>query len=315
MSDKSKDETFLARWLSNELTPEEQAAFDAREDAELLRKIAKTSAELEPPERDQVASWEALQRKVGGAAEQKTAKVRRLSSWWRYAAAAIVVLVAGYYFLQPGGDEWTTISAPMAQKMVYELPDGSEVWLNAGSELRFPTRGFEDNRQLELTGEGYFDVVPGSNFVVHTDQGVVQVLGTSFDVYSRSEQFRVVCYTGRVGVTYAADEPQAVLEPGDLIEVVNAEASRRKLEQTPEMPEWTAGNSHFDETSFTTVIEELERQYDLEIDYPAFLDTIQDYSGGFPHRDLPTALQVVFSSVGCQYEVDGSTVTVSPTTD
>lgn len=308
MSDKSKDETFLARWLSGELSAEEQAAFEAREDAELLRKIADASSELDVPKRDRTAAWEALQQQT--IATRKEAKVRRMPRWWTYAAAAVVVLLSGWFLLRSGANEWTTVTAPMAQKMVYELPDGSEVWLNAASEMRFREADFLDNRQLELRGEGFFDVEPGSSFEVQTELGVVRVLGTSFTVFSRDEQLEVRCYTGRVGVNYAESQAEAILEPGDVVNVTDEQLSRTKVEEALEMPEWTRGNSRFRNAKFSLVIDELERQYDLQINYPSALDTIQDYNGGFPHRDLETALEVVFSSVSHNYRVVGDQVEV-----
>ena len=313
MNDKSKDESFLARWLSGELSPEEQAEFNAREDADLLRKIAEASADLQLPKRDRAASWNALQQQV--EKEKQPARVRQLGRWWQYAAAAVVLLFAGYFFLLPSGDEWTTVSAPLAQKMVYELPDGSEVWLNAGSEMRFQEQQFSEVRWVELEGEGFFDVVPGASFEVNTPQGLVSVLGTSFDVYARAEQFRVACYTGRVGVRYSDTAPQEILEPGQGVAVIDQEVSRQTFDEEENMPKWTSGYSRFTEADFKTVIEELERQYALEINYPASLDTIQDYNGGFPHRDLETALEIVFSSVGHQVRVEGSTVEVLPSSE
>lgn len=312
MSDKSKDDTFLARWLSGDLSAEEKAAFEAREDAELLRKIADTAEHLHLPQRDQEASWEALQQKVTTGSAQ--APIRRLSTWWRYAAAAVVILIAGYFFLLDT-NSWKTVQAPLAQKMVYELPDGSEVWLNAGSEIQFNEKTFTNNRRLELQGEAYFDVERGDDFEVITPGGSVAVLGTSFNVFARSERFQVVCYTGRVGVRYSETADSEILGPGDEVEVVNEQLNRRKTTEQVEMPEWTSGNSKFTGVPFSQVIQELERQYDLTVNYPTSLDTIVDYSGGFPHRDLETALRIVFSSVDHQYEIEGSKIEVSPSSE
>ncbi len=308
MSDKSKDETFLARWLSGELSAEEQAAFEAREDAELLRKIAEASAELDVPKRNRKAGWAAIQEQTTGA--KQTARIRRMPRWWTYAAAAVVVLLAGWFLLRPPTNEWTTVTTPMAQKVVHDLPDGSEVWLNAGSEMRYRAATFLDDRTLELKGEGYFDVERGSSFEVQTTNGNVRVLGTTFTVFSRDEQLEVRCYTGRVGVDYAGDEAEEVLEAGDVVTVLDQQLSRSKLEDSVEIPEWTRGNSRFRDANFSEVIAELERQYDLQISYPPALDTISGYNGGFPHRDLETALRVVFSYVGHEYKVDGTKVEV-----
>ncbi len=313
MSKKSTDDTFLARWLSGDLTPEEQASFAAREDAELLRKIAETSADLEPPERDQAASWEALQQQVNQA--KQPARIRRLGNWWRYAAAAAVLLLAFYYIALPDSHDWTTISAPLAEKTVFELPDGSEVWLNAGSQLRYQPSQFKNTRVVELKGEAFFDVVSGASFEVETTQGTVSVLGTTFDVYARAQQFRVACYTGKVGVEYSTEQPQEILEPGDMIVVKEQNMSRSTHDQSTEMPEWTSGLSEFNNAEFKAVIEELERQYAIEINYPAHLDTLSGYNGGFPHRDLSSALEIVFSSVDCQYRINDQVVEVFQSTE
>lgn len=309
MSDKFKDDTFLARWLNGQLTEEELAAFESHEDYQTYKKIAESAEGLEMPDRDKASGWEALSQKMEQQPE-KAAKVRRLTPLWRYAAAAAVFLIVAYlgFFRGNSLEVHTTL---MAEQEVVELPDGSKVFLNAASELRYDKKGFDEERNLELSGEAFFEVKEGSAFTVETSNGGVRVLGTSFNVRSRNSEISVTCYTGKVGLSFDAFQQMEILNPGDRIIAEGRQISHKdKIEVTDGVPGWTVGQSRFIQAEFKDVIEELERQFDVSIEYPAEINDLPAYNGGFPHSELETALDIVFSSVNYQYKINGKEVVV-----
>ena len=106
------------------------------------------------------------------------------------AAAACLALVLFFTFGRPSG---TSISSSPAEMLTHVLPDRSTVRLNADSRIRVNEKKWEEKRQLALTGEAYFEVEKGQTFRVETDLGDVEVLGTKFNVYSRSGIFEVFC--------------------------------------------------------------------------------------------------------------------------
>ena len=124
----------------------------------------------------------------------------RLSALWRYAAIIAVILAVGCFSYWQGGvnvkDTFADISveAPLGSRTKLYLPDGTLVWLNAGSRMTY-SQGFGvDNRKVELEGEGYFEVQRNEKlpFFVKTKDLQLQVLGTKFNFRDYPEDHEVV---------------------------------------------------------------------------------------------------------------------------
>ncbi|MEM9822071.1 MAG: FecR domain-containing protein [Bacteroidota bacterium] len=312
MENKFDDDTFLAKWLNGELSEAELAAFKEREDFELFEKIAQQAGELETPKWNEAQGWEDLNRKAGGIEEERpsTAKVRNLGNWWKYAVAASLLGLIGYFaFFQQNKVQY--FATTIGEQKVFELPEGSEAWLNADSKIQFDPNTFAHNRILDLEGEAFFKVKKGSQFTVQTNNGAVRVLGTSFNVFARKDQLEILCYTGKVGLSFDQFTNMETLNPGDQLRCRDRKIiERRKTAVAISQPEWTGGASKFEQVDFVQVIEELERQYGIQINYPSPVSQIRGYSGGFPHGNLETALKVVFSSVDYQYKINGQVIDV-----
>ena len=307
MENNYNEDTFLARWLSGDLSEAERQTFEASEEYRAYQKIAEASAELRSPEWQKAAGWEALEQQMN---PKPKPQVRRRQLWPYAVAAATVLLLIAFWFWG-SASQLTRVGAELAEQKQVALPDGSQVWLNAGSEIAYDATAFASSRQLNLRGEAYFEVARGSQFTVRSAGGAVRVLGTRFVVYDREEKIEVRCYAGKVGLRLAAAAEEAVLLPGDRFWSEGGRAIQRaKLEPEAAGPAWRAGESRFDLVALVEVIRELERQYRIEVQYPPELAEINDYRGGFPHDDLETALKLVFSAVGYQYRIDQNRIEV-----
>ncbi|HDR50234.1 MAG TPA: DUF4974 domain-containing protein [Mariniphaga anaerophila] len=120
---------------------------------------------------------------------------------------------------------WQEIHSPVGMRSHVVLPDGTNLWLNAGSHLRYGIPFIRKNREVELTGEAFLDVVKNeqSPFVVKTGNAEVEVLGTQFNVnaWPESEQIQVALKEGKVKFRFAGDEGTkkfCELKPNDLLE-------------------------------------------------------------------------------------------------
>ena len=306
----NKDETFLARWLSGELSETELREFEASEDFEAFKKIAEEASHLKTPSwKSKEESWKAFKEKTASTQKNPPAKIRRLNRRWFLAAAAIGLLLIGYFSLFRNTTQ--VFSTPMASQKTFTLPDGSEVILNALSKIEFDKNDFMENRTLELSGEAFFKVKKGSKFLVKTDNGSVQVLGTTFNVFSRKNKLQVECYEGKVGVFFEKPSIMKTVMLGSGITAIDKKITEEFGGSILPVPNWTIGNSRFENVNFVEVIEELERQFDIRINYPKELeDAEKNYVGGFPHNDLETALEITFSSVGYKYKINGKEVSV-----
>ncbi|MEL6668220.1 MAG: FecR domain-containing protein [Bacteroidota bacterium] len=302
MANFDRDDTFLARWLNGELTDAERADFEQSDDYEAYAAIAENAQDLSAKAYDKEAAWDELDKLTTG---KSTAKVRKFKPWRAAAAAALILLSAMAWYLT--GNQ--TISTLAGQQELIALPDGSTALLNGQSTLQYNSRLWSWGRTLSLTGEGFFEVEKGEEFTVQTELGEVEVLGTSFNVYSRKTDFEVHCLTGRVSVGGQDGVEEVVLAPGEAITYRSGEGNLIAFDSSSG-PAWQSGENRYKSASIMRVIRDLEAQFGLVFDVD-FIDRDQQFSGVFIHADVDQALDMVFAPMGISYTRNGDRVRLS----
>ncbi len=189
-----KKEDLIIKWLDNSLDEKELKAFKQLDASSVFIKIDEVAQQFKAPSFDVDQSYQKLKNN-----KPTTARNHR-KRYWIGVAAALVLSLGLYLSLQHTPEK--SFFAQNSQKTECNLPDASEVILNAGSQISFQAKNWEDNRYVQLEGEAYFKVARGSKFTVNTAQGAVEVLGTQFTVKSRADFFEVICYEGVVQVNY-----------------------------------------------------------------------------------------------------------------
>lgn len=211
------------------------------------------------------------------------ANMRRI---WQYAASvavfAGVLFVTGYKFLQSSSANQVTALKQQEAKPGHinkmKLPDGTLVWLNAGSKLHYPETFAKNKREVTLDGEAYFEVKheTARPFLVHSQSVVTQVLGTTFNVrsYAESRKIKVTVLSGKVAVYETGKDGKSITKQPLMItanqEVVYAKSSRQlaynlKPIQSADAAAWKEGNLIFKNTELSEVIYALERRYNVKI--------------------------------------------------
>ncbi|HRG33655.1 MAG TPA: FecR domain-containing protein [Saprospiraceae bacterium] len=261
-----------------------QAYAEIKSAARLLKELR--FKDLNPGSGVQEKLWERIHAEVN---VKKQVPVFRKILPWIAAAACIVLLL---WVNLKTNDSWTTETTQFAQIEELSLPDGSQVKLNAGSELRFQASKFKSNRVLTLNGEGFFNVQKGQSFIVKTDLGEVKVLGTSFNVYSRGDFMEVSCYTGKVSVKFNESDSEVILMPGQRIS--NTGISKETETFNPnETKNWTEGYFYYNDAPLIRVMEELQRQYAIQsIELPETLRN-KSYKGFFRKNNLEEAIESI----------------------
>lgn len=182
---------------------------------------------------------------------------------------------------------YNTITTPRGGQYELVLPDGSRVWLNSASSLRFPTVFKGARREVELKGEGYFEIEKdaGRPFAVSVNKMKVQVLGTSFNTmaYSDEQTINTTLLDGAVIVTQG--DMQKKLEPGQQAALDSAghRLSVRKVDMR-QVIAWKTGLFEFDNTDLATVMRQVARWYDIEVVYRVSPD--KTLLGGSISRNL-----------------------------
>lgn len=293
-------DNYLAKWLNDELTEAELAEFKKSEAFETYQKIKESSSQLESPEFDMDKAWETIdEHKI-----EKETKVFILSPFKKFlrVAAIIAVLLTGSFFYLSTLSE--SFSTDFAENKTISLPDTSEVILNAESELAFSKNKWDTNRNVDLKGEAYFKVAKGKKFTVATDQGLVTVLGTLFNVETRRDYFEVTCFEGLVSVTIDGEETK--LPAGNSLLMLNGKSSMLKAVVNGK-PSWLSNESSFKSIPLNYVLDELQRQYNIEITTEN-INTTQLFSGSFSNENLELALKSISVPLQIKFNLDGNKV-------
>lgn len=192
------------------------------------------------------------------------------------------------------------VTVPNGRHLSYFLPDSSEVELNAQSTLTYNPYWWSFKRNVNLEGEAFFKVKEGNKFTVRSANGITEVLGTSFNIYSRNEDYRVACITGQVRVKSNTDEA-VVLGPGYQAEISpRGSISVEKRGQPEVIISWTDNMFNFTRYPFMEVIAEVERQYDITIIVNEPLDLT--YTGFFSkEKDAEEVLEVLCKPFGLTF--------------
>lgn len=293
-----KDDIYLSKWLNGELSQEEQRAFEATEEGQDLIRIMKATLLIEPSFYDTSSELTKLQDRIRSS-PQKKQKVFWMLPGFHLAVAASVALIIAVVYLFTLGD--LTIKTGFGEQEIVLLPDGSEVKLNAASQISYHAEKWDKQRTLELNGEAFFKVKKGPAFNVKTLNGNVQVLGTSFNVKSRGEILDVTCYTGKVGVSSLSITEQ--LDPGETIRIKNGEMIEFKQVDSKKEPSWTRGVTELENVSLPIVLDELSYVFGLTIKYDGSLDHLV-YTGAFPNQQVEAALKLVFEPLNIDYSYD-----------
>ena len=237
---------------------------------------------------------------ASGSHEQpsgKKAVVRRLV-YAIASAAALVVVITVLWFLYSGRN-MEEVTAEAGTHAEHRLPDGSHVIINAGSSIRYDRHSFAAVRKLNLEGEAFFNVVKGNSFQISTTQADIFVLGTSFNVYSRYEGFRVTCITGMVRVI--AEDITVDLTPGESAEIESNKLVSYSDKKPETSTDWTKGEFSYDNSSLIQVLNEMERQFNVKFVAGDLAD--RHFTGSFTNNDLKNALDIVCIPMGLTYEI------------
>jgi len=213
---------------------------------------------------------------------EKKAFLRRVPTW-AYAAAIIFAI-----FLTGSLYEVTEQTAK-GEHAVVLLPDRSTVTLNAESMLSYKPGVWFISKKVHLVGEACFEVESGSRFSVRSGRNRVNVLGTTFNIYTRPGVYRVTCLAGQVEVRSGGET--VVLNPNMQVAFREQQFSLHSNIAPSAATGWMQGKFDFDNTPLTEVIAEIERQYNIEVtpDYNPNLF----YTGNFSKTVNPAETLVI----------------------
>ena len=248
---------------------------------------------------------------------------RRKNPFTRLVVVLAIMIPFVVFFLQQwkgenAAPEMVTYASGIGERLGIRLNDGSMVYLSVNSTLRVPEVFSKQRREVELIGEGYFDIKPDVNrpFIVRTGQASVEVLGTEFNLraYDEESDVQLAVTEGLVGMyeqgksldsgTRLSTGQHGIFKNGETIHVYDVEDMGRVLG-------WRTGLLDFVEAPFEDVAIELERWYDVAFSFQDSTLRMIEITASFDLSDnepLGNILNVLVESVGIDYSRDGDTV-------
>ena len=213
-------------------------------------------------------------------------------------------------------EEYNKLTTPVGGEYSLVLSDGTKVFLNADSELKYPVEFSDGKRIVDLKGEAYFEVHKDSlrPFIVRMNGAEVTVLGTSFNVntYGDDGQIYTTLVNGSVRVASMKNKQEEILKPGmqSVMNVQSGLLTVRKVDVEPYVA-WREGRFVFRAMTLDLIMRQLQRWYDFEVFYQN--SELKDYEfRGVIKRDmvLDKVLSVIKATTNVDFEVKGKVITI-----
>lgn len=219
---------------------------------------------------------------------------------------------------------YNTMTTPRGRQFNITLPDGTRVWLNAASSLRYPTVFNGSERKVQVTGEAYFEVVENKNqpFRVETGKGIeVEVLGTDFNVnaYDDEPSINTTLLEGSVKVV-SRNSPEengntVVLKPGQQAQHSNTEVEKSLRVRQVDLDEvvaWKEGAFSFNDADLKAVLRQLSRWYNVDIEYAGDISEKDRFTGKLGRSLTLADLLAEMKEYDVKFRIEGNKIVVLP---
>jgi ferric-dicitrate binding protein FerR (iron transport regulator) len=212
------------------------------------------------------------------------------------------------------GITYNTLTTPRGGQYRLMLPDGSKVWLDAASSLRFPTSFTGKDRQVELTGQAYFEIVKDTRkpFRVKVNELTVDVIGTSFNIMAYGDEPSVKTSLIQGAVQVRQGSSVMTLFPGQ-----QASATMKagvELVRDADMEEavaWKDGSFYFNKAGIEAVMRQIGRWYNVNVVYEG-VKTVNSFTGVISRNTSLADVLKILELSGVRFHLDRDTVTVLP---
>lgn len=321
-------EDVIIRFLRHQTSPEEIRLLEEwlgqdvanREQFDKINTTFQALRDDQPQYQSEDAAWESVAGKLENPV--RIQRVKHLHpfrhSLVKIAATVLLLVVASFAFWRYTmedkpfiADSITIHAAPEKRKII--LPDQTTVWLNANSSLTYGERFNHDNRNVTLQGEAYFDVAKtGVDFIVTTNNLVIQVKGTRFNVKATpGDKEYATLEEGKVLLKVSGYNESFDMKPGDQL-VFNKESKELVLQvvNAPSYSVWKEEQLVFNDVSLSEISLKLEKRFNVNITMDE-TSASQDLSMIVRDETLEEVLELIRISSSLRYSIQGNEVTLS----
>ncbi|MDX9881585.1 MAG: FecR domain-containing protein [Prolixibacteraceae bacterium] len=242
--------------------------------------------------------------------------------WANYAAIFILAFLlgaAGLFLIKPGNnysETYTEIKVPYGEKSEVTLYDGTKVWLNSGTKLRFPIVFNSEKRNVFVEGEAFFDVAKNMKqaFIVHAGEMKVEVLGTRFNVcaYPEDKEFSATLEEGKIVACTSSAKKKIELDPGEqAIFSLSSQKINVRQVNTGLYTSWKENLLRLEDAGFPELVKKMERWYDVKIHVEEIGSFTKQYNMTIKTESLREMLQLISLATPIQYEINENRVLIT----
>jgi transmembrane sensor len=211
------------------------------------------------------------------------------------------------------GVTYNTLTTPRGGQYQLTLPDGTKVWLNAASSIKYPTAFNGKDRTVTVTGETYFEVARRADqpFIVRSGETEVAVLGTSFDInaYADEPSIKTSLFEGSVRV--GKGNQTAMLTPGQQAQMgAGDDIGIAKMSNPTAVIAWKNGYFSFEKADMQTVMRQLSRWYNFEVSYEGGKVPADYFWGDLKRNARLSDILAVLAKSGISFTIEGNKVLV-----
>ncbi len=261
-------------------------------------------------------------RKLFLAKNQKQ-KAKLKLRWLKYAAVIVLAFISGAFSLylinqkEPVllSNVYNEIQAPDGEKSMVTLYDGTKVWLNSGTTLKYPANFNSQSRDVLVEGEAYFDVSKDElkPFIVHAGQMEVKVHGTRFNIYSYLSDDMLVATLeeGQVSVSISGSAKSFKIQPGEQFGFSKSSRTAKLVKVDTELyTSWKENILKVEDASLAEVLKKMERWYGVKFVIDENLDTSERYTLSIKTESLREMLNILSLTTQMNYEIENDVVRI-----
>ncbi len=209
-----------------------------------------------------------------------------------------------------------TLKVPLGGFYPLSLSDGTKVWLNAGSELKYPVEFNGDVRDVYLHGEAYFEVKKDKiPFIVNLEDSRIEVLGTCFNVNAYKENANILATlkSGSIAFYSEKENNRTVIKPGQQLKM-NASTGQTSVREVDadSYTSWTEGMFNFNEMTLDEIMKVIARWYQVDVVFRNEKIRHDQYYGKMPmYSDIEDVLRKIEMSGNVKYKLEGKMLTIT----
>lgn len=206
---------------------------------------------------------------------------------------------------------WNTLSIPAGGYYNVTLSDGTIVWLNAKSSLKYPTEFTGKERIVELNGEGYFEVAHRKNqpFKVISKNQTVEVLGTHFNVNAYQDEQNTTTTLLEGSVKINASGVQKLLAPNQQAKLSDGKMTVTSYNANNAI-DWVNNDFIFDNENLSSIMKKISRWYNVEVSYPSNLSNLEFTGSISRSKNITQVLKIMELTGMVTFKVEGRRITV-----